>query len=431
MPAPALPLLGEGDGSARDGGGRLVVALEIVQSQTSVLAGAGRPVATSLVTAIVVAGMALAMQTVFVVAALAPFLIAELSLSRSSVGLVVTASYVVTVACSLVAGHLADVYGGRRTLLILLVAVSVSLVIASVAPDYALLLAAAAVAGVAQALSLPATNRLVAIHVPGPRQSAVVGFKQSGVQLAALVAGLLLPSLAAWLGWRGALRLLALAPLLLLVAVLFALPREPRPETARLFGLPSLPRGWVLWLMAYSFCIGAGTVATNTFLPLYANQGLHLSAAYAGVVLALVGISGVPARIAWAIASDRMRDASLALAVVAGLGVGFALLVWQAVSLGVAALWIGALGLGASAVAGNTVSTLMVVRRGGSGGMGQLSALVGLSFFAGFVVSPPAFGALTDASGSYGPGWLLVSGWFAVAALLAGCLNRFGARVPA
>jgi predicted MFS family arabinose efflux permease len=180
--------------------------------------------------------------------------------------------------------------------------------------------------------------------------------------------------------------------------------------------------------MAYSFCLGAGTVATNTFLPLYAHQGLRLGITYAGGILALVGISGVPTRIAWGMVSGRMRDASLVLAAVAGLGVVFALIVWQATSVGVGALWVGALGLGASAVAGNTVSTLMVVRRSGPGRTGQLSALVGLSFFAGFVVSPPAFGALTDASGSYAPGWLLVTGWFAAAAVLAGGLHRFGAR---
>lgn len=388
------------------------------------------PPSASVLTGIVTGGMAFGQQYLFVLSALAPFIVSELSLSRSSFGAVITLSYVATVGLSLLTGGLVDVVGGRRALGALLVIVPASLLVTALAPNYPALLAAAVVAGVGQAFSLPSTNKLVATHVPGERQSAAIGIKQSGVQLGALLSGLVLPTLAVALGWRGALSLVALAPLVLLPVLLWFVPVDAPVGPQRLLRLPGLPSGPTRWLMAYSLLLGSGTAATNSFLPLYAHDALGLTEAQAGIVLAVVGISGVLARIVWTMVSDRMRDASLALAMLAVAAVAFAVVVSLAARLGIVVLWLGALGLGASAVAGNAVSTLMVVRESGLRRMGETSALVGMSFFAGFVVSPPLFGALTDATGSYGAGWLMVSVLFAGAAAVSATFHHLRSRIP-
>ncbi|HXM56624.1 MAG TPA: MFS transporter, partial [Candidatus Dormibacteraeota bacterium] len=343
-----------------------------------------------------------------------------------------TLSYIATVGLSLLTGNLVDAFGGRRGLAVLLLVVSASVLIASEATNYAVLVVAAAAAGIGQALSLPSTNKLVAAHVPSAQQSAAIGIKQSGVQLGALLSGLVLPWLAAGFGWRGALRLLTLAPLALLPVLLWVVPLDPpAPVARRLVRLPGRPAILTRWLMAYSICLGSGTAATNSFLPLYAHEALHLSESASGLVLAVVGVSGVLARIVWTMVSDRMSDATLALVVLALAAVGFALVVWQAERLGVVVLWLGALGLGASAVAGNAVSTLIVVRESGLRRMGEVSALVGMSFFAGFVISPPLFGALADATGGYGAGWLMVTILFGAAAAVAAAFHRARQQLPA
>jgi nitrate/nitrite transporter NarK len=183
--------------------------------------------------------------------------------------------------------------------------------------------------------------------------------------------------------------------------------------------------------MAYSLCIGAGIAATNTYLPLYSYEQFRLSEESAGMVLAVLGVSGIIARIVWSQLSDRMSDASTTLVVLAVAAVGFAVLLWQAARVGTALLWIGALGTGASAVAANAVSMLVVVKGSGFRETGHASALVSLGFFAGFVFSPPAFGALTDATGSYAAGWLLVTFLFALAAALgSGCRRAGRAQAP-
>jgi predicted MFS family arabinose efflux permease len=393
------------------------------------LAGPIRP-SGAMLTTVVTGGMAFGQQYLFVLSALAPFIVTDLALSRSTFGTLITFSYIATVGLSLLTGGLVDAFGGRRGLAVLLLVVPASVLIASLATNYAVLVAAAAAAGVGQALSLPSTNKLVAAHVPSSQQSAAIGIKQSGVQIGALVAGLVLPWLAAWFGWRGALRLLTLAPLALLPVLLWVVPLDPpAPPARRLVRLPGRPASLTRWLMAYSICLGSGTAATNSFLPLYAHDALHLSEAGAGVVLAVVGISGVLARIVWTMVSDRMDDASVALVVLAVAAVAFALVVWEAERLGVVVLWLGALGLGASAVAGNAVSTLIVVRESGLRRMGEVSALVGMSFFAGFVVSPPLFGALADVTGGYGAGWLMVAGLFAAAAGVAAAFHRVRAQL--
>jgi predicted MFS family arabinose efflux permease len=379
-------------------------------------------------TTAVTGGMVFALQLLFVVAALAPFIISDIHASRSLLGSLITASYATTVGLSLLTGHFVDGFGGRRSLVLLLLTVVASQLIASLAPGLQWLLVSAVVAGVARALALPSTNKLVRMHLTPRQQSLAIGVKQSGVQMGALVAGLLLPALAVAIGWRAAMGVLAVAPLAWVVVALLTIPADPRSKRQGLLRLPAAPNRLTRWLMAYSFFLGCGTAAATTFLPLYAHEALHLSAAYAGHVLAALGVSAVVARIAWTVLSDRMSDATMGLVLLSVVAVAFTLIVWLAEPHGIAMLWLGALGLGASAVAGNAVSTLIVVRENRAADVGHASALVGLSYFAGFVASPPVFGALTDGTGSYSAGWLLVGTLFAAAGIVATGRLREGAR---
>ena len=374
-------------------------------------------------------GMALSMLVLYAIGSLGPFIIDDLHISKSQLGLLTAVAFGTATVVSLYAGHLTDVIGGRRALVALLALIAVDFGLLAATRTYWFLLGALVLAGLPQALANPSTNKLIATHLPAERRAGAVGIKQSGVQLGAFAAGLLLPTLARALSWRGALALVV--PVAVVAAALAAvLPRDASTGQARRLTLPGVPNTATRWLMAYSLCIGSGLAALNTYLPLYAHQRLGMGDQAAGALIAALGVSGIFARILWARFSDRLANLSASLAVLAIAAVCFAVLVPSASSAHWL-IWIGAIGLGGSAVAANAVSMVAVVKGRGFGSTGHASALVSMGFFAGFVVGPLSFGFLVDTRGGYRVGWTMVAAVFAIAVLCAVGGRRSAAKAGA
>ncbi|MEV6596780.1 MFS transporter [Actinoplanes sp. NPDC051346] len=366
-------------------------------------------------TAVATAAMTASMLVLYALSALAPLFTADLGLDRAAVGLLVTATFAVAAAVSLIAGRIVDQSGPRRSLLALGVIVTVALAGASFARDYASLLAALAVAGVAQALANPATNLQIGRTVPAGHRGTAIGVKQAGVQLAAFGAGLVLPVLGAAVGWQAALRWSMVLPVALVVAVWWVVPGQPAAGGGSWWRWPR-PSPWLSRLMVYSLLLGTALATVNTYLPLYAAQSLGLGPGAAGAVLAAFGVSGLVARVGWARVADRLAEVTVALRWLSLAAAGFVVLVCLAAPLWSPLVWLGAIGIGGSATAANAVSMLAVVRRAGP--TGHASALVSLGFFAGFVVGPAGFGLLADAAG-YGWAWSVVAAVFVASALTA------------
>lgn len=361
-------------------------------------------------------GMAASMLPLYAISALGPFLVADLGLSRVALGTLVTAAFAVAAVGSLVIGRAVDVVGAHAGLALLFVVVGSVLVTASFAPGYSSLVAIMAVAGVAQALANPATNVLVARHVDPSHRATAIGVKQSGVQLAAFACGLALPAVAAVWGWRDGLRAAALVPAVMLIVLWRWVPRAATVRTAGSWWRWSTPSRWLMWLMGYSFLLGTALAAINTHLPLYATQRLGMAAALAGAVLAAFGVSGLVARLWWTRLAGRHGNIAAVLLWLSAGASGCALLIWAAAWVWPGLIWLGAIGVGATATAGNAVSMLAVVRRGEAAG--HASAMVSLGFFSGFVVGPTGFGALADAWG-YGWSWIAVAVLFGLSGLVA------------
>ncbi|WFE53148.1 MFS transporter [Micromonospora sp. WMMD1155] len=367
-------------------------------------------------TGVATAAMATSMTALYATSALAPFLVADLGLSRTAVGALVTVSFAVAAGVSLIAGHLIDLGGARRGLLALCVAVLVALLGASVAPGYGWLLVAVAVAGLGQALANPATNVLVAGAVPPQRRGSAIGVKQAGVQLAAFACGLVLPAVATLADWRVALRVSALVPLATVIAVWWWVPAAARRATAGSWWRLSAPTGWLTWLVAFSLLLGTGLAAVNTYLPLYATQRLGLGTGVGGALLAAFGVTGLLARVWWGRWADRSAEVAVALVWLAAAAVVGVLLVLSADHLWAGLVWVGAVVVGGSATAANALSMLMVLRHGKA--LGQASGLVSVGFFGGFVVGPTTVGWCADAGG-WGAAWLVVAAVFVGTAMLA------------
>jgi MFS family permease len=360
-----------------------------------------------------------------IIATMAPFITAELGLSRAQLGMTTTTLYIAGALCSPVAGPLVDRFGGRSMLLVLFASGAVSWAGMASAPGYGWLLLAVIPGGFALAVSNPITNQLISQHVPGPRQGGVVGFKQSGGQISALVAGFALPPAASVLGWRVALVgcvAVAVAGLVVTGAFVPAHTRLP-PQVSVGRGLGSVGRD-VRWLAAFAVWMGAALAVIFTYLPIYSFEEVGISAAHAGWPVSLMAVTGIVSLNISGRLGERFGGPKLLLAWLSGFAMLFTCAVWLAGPGTAWLLWFGAAGLGLSAIGWFTVSMLVLVRQVEPHAVGRASGIVFLACFAGLVASPIVFGHAADATGSYGLGWAGTAALFGAAGATAVAWHR-------
>lgn len=351
--------------------------------------------------------------------ALGPFIVDDLNLSPSQLGVLVTINFVTASMASMVAGRIVDRVDERKALLGLFLYSSAILLAASAASSYPWLLVVFALGGPPLASANPITNRLLSLHVDTDRHGMAMGIKQSGVPIGILLSGIALPVLAGLVGWQGSLGMMALLPLLAAAVAWVYVPAgliEKSPPQAGSWK----PRGLIFWLMVFAFFMGGGVASTHTFLPLYGHEVLGLSEQLAGLTLSAIGVTGIVARILWTHLAGKAGRVRAALFMVSGASAVSSAAFLAAPVFGVALVWFGAAVQGASAVAWAPIAMLAVLRGVGTPETGHASAMVNLGFFAGFIVSPPAFGKLVEWTGAYTVGWLTVAGQFlAAVAVLA------------
>ena len=337
-------------------------------------------------------------------AVLARFIIDDLSLTRAELGWVVAAFSVVGALASPGIGRLTDKIGGRRTVAGIFAISGAGLLAISAAPSYWWLIGAGILTGFGQASANPGTNKLISVHIPLGRRGAITGIKQSGVQVGVFLAGLLLPAGALAWGWRTTVAIAGGISLLVLGFVGLIVPPDPssqrRERTDQRIGW-SAP---IIWLTGYGFLMGLAGGAINTYVPLYGEEAMGLSVTVAGSVAGFAGLIAFFSRIIWARHSERTTRYVTALNQIAALSVVFVGALLAAPSGGAWLLWIGALGLGASATAWNAVGMLAVMAFAGQERSGGASGVVLFGFLAGLGLGPPAFGWSVDQFDIYGPG---------------------------
>jgi len=406
--------------------------------------GRNRPVRTSTdpsgsgsipvgLTATMMVVMGVGPLLLYALSSLGPLLVADLDLSRTQLGSLSTVAFGSAALIAAAAGSSVDQRSARKGMWILLGGGSLGLLVAAVAPLYAVLLAAVVVSGGAQALSNPITNRLVTLYTPAPHRGTVMGLKQSGVQLAQAVAGLALPAIALLGGWRWATAAAALHAVLGAALVARFVPHE-RPEGGGQRGgqrgqrgapvarsstterRSRLPRS-VWWLTGYAFLSGAAVQAANLYLPLYGHEALGMPTASAGLVLTVVGGIGLVARIGWGRLSNRFSPTP-SLLVIAGAATLGVLLIELAQPLDTRLVWVGAGLLGATGVAANVVLMVGATQVVPLPAVGRVTGVVASGMYLGFAAGPVIFGAVVDGTGEYGYAWTGVATIYVLAALL-------------
>jgi predicted MFS family arabinose efflux permease len=351
---------------------------------------------------------------------LGPLLIDDLGLSRASLGVIASLIPLTGAATAPFSGALVDRFGGRRLSMLLFTSSGLGLALFAVAPNFWLLAFSAVVAGVAMGTGNPTTNALIAKHVARGRQGVIVGVKQTGVQLAAMIVSAAVPVLAVWFGWRVAAGAVVLLVLVLTALVLWQIPAEEKRVSA---GGPkaaeSTSSRWAptWWLAGYAFLLGAGSASIVTYIPLFAVETVAFSVPQAGLVATLVAAAAAAARIGWARLAERVQRTTEVLLVIAALSV-LGHLLMLLVGTSALILWVAALLLGASSIAWNGVAMLHVVGHAPAGTAGRVTGRIQFAFTFGMFFSPIIFGVTLDALGSYTVPWLLMAAICAAGGLL-------------
>jgi len=347
---------------------------------------------------------AMAVATIFytMVSVLATSMIDDLQITRAELGWVVTVFSVVAALISPTIGGVADRLGAKRAMLWVFLFVSLGFLLLSRATALPWVMGSVVVIAVGQAMSNPSTNKMIALQIPAGRRGLITGIKQSGVQMGTFVGGLAFPALAVAGGWRVAPAAIGFTGLALLALAAATLPTtEPGLATARA-DRPPLPPG-TNWITLYAFLMGAGGSPIFSFLPLYAQEAVGVSESYAGLLIAIGGLVGLTARIAWSVIAER-RHSSGPMAAIAALAVISIALTMLAEPWGVAVLWLATVAAYLSMSAWNSVAMLTVITTAGPRGAGRASGVVLMGFLAGLAASPPLFGWSVDRLGTYQPG---------------------------
>ena len=369
--------------------------------------------------------MAVATFSQFSFGILAGYFLDEFSITRSQLGLLTTALFIVGGLCSPPAGRLVDVWGGRRVALAAMAIATTGVWAMAAAPSFGLLLAGAALTGLALASSNPTTNSLVAAHIAPGERGVTMGVKQAGVQVGGFGVGLALPWMAEQIGWRGAMATLGVVSIAAFLAIIMVIPpdvqvREPSDSARRSAPLEA----GVWWMTAYALLMGAGVAGISAYLPLYSQEKVGLSVGTAGLLVATMGAVGIASRVTLGWVTEHFGHIEVFLLLMAVGSVLASAMVLLAAPSAPWLLWVAAVTFGVSAVTWNTVGMIAVLAEVAPEDAGRASGYVQSAFYGGFAASPVVLGYSIDATDDYRIAWLSVALAFVLAAVVAGMWRR-------
>jgi len=371
-----------------------------------------------------------------------PWLMPEFGLNFTQAGTLMTVFFVISGSGQAAAGFLVDRIGPRLVLLggmLCFLAASLTLAAAS---GYAMLVAAAALAGLGNSIFHPADFTLLNHRITGPRLAH--GFSVHGLagNLGWAAAPALLTSLAAIAGWRqaamGAAVVAAIAWLVLWSQraatevpghhEIHARAREAGHAPFAFLG--SLP----VWLCFafFLFVTSAFGGLQNFSVPLLQNLfALSIGSAAAGLsVFLLGGAAGIAVGGVFANRSQA-HDRSIALAL-AATAAGCLLLASARVPAWAATPILGAMGFLAG-LAGPSRDLLIrraATSRFGQAAYGRIYGFVYSGLDTGLAIAPLVFGPLMDAQ-RYGGVWIGIALFYFIAGTTALLVGRQVAKAPA
>lgn len=348
---------------------------------------------------------------------LAPFLQADLGLTRAQVGFFNSALMFGSLCAMFAAGWIVDVKGERVAL------VGGNLVVggfcfAMLATDsFVTALLVMFGAGLGGAFPTPAGGKAVMGWFPLHQRGTAMGIRQTGIPVGGALAAALLPAIALAAGWRMAVAAGGIG--CIVTAAICAWGYRNPPEA---FELPAAGRGHsslrelltrdILLLGLGGAVLTLGQFTLITYLALYLKETQGVPVAVSAGLLVLAQVAGAAGRILWGVWSDRLfqRRRKPALLLANGLAaIGALALGWLPAS---TSHWV--LFPLVAVYAFNTLGwhgcwVSLLVETAGSAQQGRTIGLGMSLMYPGIILLPPLFGWFVDRTHSWPWAWTLLS----------------------
>lgn len=357
---------------------------------------------------------------------LTPFLADGFSLSAAGAGLLVASLNFGRVIASVPAGQAVDRLGETVVIVVGGVGVAAFVALTAVAATPWQVGLGLIVAGVFAGSATPAGAKFVLTAFPPERRGLPMGIRQSAVPFGTLIAAAMLPAIAEAAGWRTALAVASVLPLIGAVVAWVMLrgdaTRRIADERGSKASMRELMRdGNVARLAAWGVLFVGGQYALVTYLILDLTRESDQTLAVASIALAVSSIGGVIGRILWGGVSDRFyagrrKPAMLLLSAVGTLSAValIALPAWPRLApVLIVSLLAGLCLVGWQGIWMSLLSEVTPPDVAGTT-MGYGLMYVSISVIAW----PPLLGALADLFGTFRASWAAVAAGTGIAALL-------------
>jgi MFS family permease len=346
-------------------------------------------------------------------AVLAPLVIAELNADPAWVGVYYGFSAAASLVAQMGCGSFIVRYGALRMSQAALLLLGGGIAVAA-AGSLSAFAASAIIGGGGAAVSTPTSSQLLGRVAPPRLAPLVFSIKQTAVPTGLLICGFLGPAMAAALGWRYAVLVIA-AMCALFAAVLQPLRARFDNDRVRsrrfrladfrttISSVAKAPDLRSLSLACFAFN-GVQSVFTAYFVTYLVALGYELAAA--GFLFSVVVAVAVPCRVLWGwvgsfYLAPRLVMAGLALGMAASVALtGLFTMAWPGIVMGL----VGAV-LSATAMSWHGILLSETARLAPAGSAGAVTGGV-LSFGQiGALFGPFAFSLLLRLTGGYGAGW--------------------------
>lgn len=383
---------------------------------------------------VTVLSITLMMQTVSaflmrVLPVIAPELTSASGVAPQNVG-VLTGLTACGTMCFLVCGsQLLSFFGPARLLQLGALVGAVGTIIA-IAPNWWILLLASFLIGVGYGPSPPAASEILTRATPNSRRSLIMSIKQSGVPLGGVIAGLILPPIAEWAGWR--ISVIVAAALALACAYVVQpwcasidvnCKKMRMPTLGSLFSPANLKAPFlVLWeipgmlpMTFAGFCFSCVQGCLVTFFVTHLTTEIGFSLAVAGTAFSMMQFSGTFSRVVMGLLADKFGGSwTLLLLAIASSSMVFIL---SRIDQGSSYTNVTLISftIGITCTSWNGVYLAEVARLAPSGRVGDATSGSTFFTFSGYLFAPIAFTMAISFVGSYGSCFLML----ALIALLA------------
>jgi MFS family permease len=357
---------------------------------------------------------------------LAPFIQADLGLTRAQVGLCNSAVMGGAIVALTTAGWVVDVHGERIALAVGNLIVGVFCVAIVWATTFPLALVILFASGIGSAFPTPAGSRTVLQWFPIAQRGAAMGIRQTGIPLGGALAAALLPALAVTLGWRAALAIGG-GLCVIVSAVCWYGYRQAEgnavvPQVAHTRArFTDLPLREVMLLGAASGFATLGQFALLTYLAIFLREAHGVPVTTSAGLLVGAQIAGAGGRVLWGIWSDRyfaQRRRPPFLWAIFLSTAGAVALGWlpHGTPLWVIGLLIIAYAFNALGWHGNWVT--LIAEMVGPQQQGRALGIAMMFTYTGVVVLPPLFGLLVDYTNDWRLAWTCLAGVLLLGSLL-------------